>query len=70
MKFGFSVYHVSAHMFLHFIDRIQSDYPEVVQELFDFSEISWEQLIYNSVEQGHFQYESRSWCSFKSRIPQ
>lgn len=69
IKLGFSVFHVSAHMFLHFIDRIQSDHPDFVANNIDFSEISWEQLISNSFELGHFVYEKRRCCSRKKKKP-
>ena len=54
LKFGFSVYHVSANMFLHFIDRIQSDYKDYLADHVNFKEIDWKELIYNSFELGHF----------------
>ena len=56
-------------MFLHFIDRIQSDYPEYVENYIDFSEINWEQLIYNSFEIGNFEYKNSSFCSLKEGTP-
>ena len=56
-------------MFLHFIDRIQSDYPEYVENYIDLSEINWEQLIYNSFELGNFEYKNSSFCSLKEGTP-
>ena len=62
IEFGFSVYHVSAHMFLHFIDRIQSDYPDYIKHNIIYEEIDYEKMIENSFELGNFEYKKKSIC--------
>ena len=70
LKFGFTVHYVSAHMFLHFIDRIQCDYPEYVQNQINFEEIDWQQMIANSYELGNFTYKNQRCCSWSKKQPQ
>jgi hypothetical protein len=54
-------------MFLHFIDRIQSDYPKYVRNNISYDEIDYKRLIENSFELGNFNYEKQSLCWSKGK---
>jgi hypothetical protein len=54
-------------MFLHFIDRIQSDYPAYIKNNINYDEIDYEKMIDNSFELGNFEYEKKSKCCQKRK---